>query len=307
MISIRTVLCPVDFSPATARQVDVAADLCRAFGARLVLHHNVPSMGTVASVGWMWNADHPPVSADQIEARLKEHLARVSNGLAFEARITKGPPAQTVLAEIEAVDADLVVLSTYGKETDEHASVTEQVLTSARRSVLALHDASVEHHTPHFASGAGERQVILAPTDLTPEARAATETAFELARRLPVELHLLHLLPEGSRKRSDFEGLAAQARHELRALVPQDLAPHVHLHVEDGDPAQGIIRAAEATSADCIVMGEHTRAPIRRWLSRDTSRAVLREAPCPVWYIPGGLGPRAQNPEPRAQSLEPRA
>ena len=59
------------------------------------------------------------------------------------------------------------------------------------------------------------------------------------------------------------------------------------MHVEDGDPAQGIIRAAETTSADYIVMGEHTRAPIRRWVSKDTSRAVLRDSPCPVWYVPG--------------------
>ena len=66
MMPIRTVLCPVDFSPATSRQVDVAADLCRAFRARLVLHHNVASMGTVASVGWMWNADHPPASPEVI-------------------------------------------------------------------------------------------------------------------------------------------------------------------------------------------------------------------------------------------------
>jgi nucleotide-binding universal stress UspA family protein len=275
MIALRTVLCPVDFSPATPRQVDVAADLCRAFGARLVLHHNLLSMGTVASVGWMYHADHPPASPEQVEARLREHLARISDGLETEARITQGPSSQTVLREIEAVDADLIVLSTHGKAADDHASVTEQVLAS-------------EHHTPHFASGAGEQQTVLAPTDLTPESHAAVQMAVDLARRLNVELHLLHLLPVGSHKRSDYEGLAAQARQELVALIPDDLASRVRLHIEDGDAAKGIVRVAEAIGADCIVMGEHTRAPFRRWLSKDTSRAVLREAPCPVWYIPGG-------------------
>ncbi len=287
MIAIRTVLCPVDFSPATVRQVDVAADLARAFDARLVLHHNLASMGTVASVGWMYHADHPPASPAEVEARLREHVDRVSSGLATEARITQGPPSQTVLAEIESVDADLIVLSTHGKAADDHASVTEEVLSHARRSVLVLHDERVEHHTPHFASKQGDRQVVLAPTDLSAEARAAVETGLDLVRMLPVELHLLHLLPEGSHKRSDYQDLQAKARHELLALVPEDLSTRVRLHVEDGDPAQGIVRVAQATSADCIVMGEHTRAPIRRWLSKDTSRAVLREAPCPVWYVPG--------------------
>ena len=44
MIAIRIVVCPVDFSPVTAHQVDLAADVCRAFGARLVLHHNVTAV-----------------------------------------------------------------------------------------------------------------------------------------------------------------------------------------------------------------------------------------------------------------------
>ena len=287
MIAIRTVLCPVDFSPATTRQVDVAADLCRAFGARLVLHHNVNSMGTVAAVGWMWRADHPHSSPDRVGEQLHEQLARVSAGLESEARITQGPPSRTVLDTIDAVGADLVVLSTHALARDDHASITEQVLSTGRRAVLALHDEHVEHHTPHFASVAGDRQIVLVPTDLTPESRAAVDLGLDLARRLPVDLHLLHLLPEGSHKRQDYTGLAAQARFELGALVPAEFAARVRLHVEDGDPAAGILRVAQAISADCIVMGEHTRAPLRRWLSKDTSRAVLREAPCPVWYIPG--------------------
>jgi len=48
MIAIRTVVCPVDFSPATSRQVDLASDVCRAFGARLILHHNVSDLSVGA-------------------------------------------------------------------------------------------------------------------------------------------------------------------------------------------------------------------------------------------------------------------
>ena len=72
MIALETVLCPVDFSPATPRQVDLAAELCRTFGARLVLHHNRNSLGAVASVGWMWNADHQADSQTVVEAKLRD-------------------------------------------------------------------------------------------------------------------------------------------------------------------------------------------------------------------------------------------
>jgi hypothetical protein len=32
---------------------------------------------------------------------------------------------------------------------------------------------------------------------------------------------------------------------------------------------------------------EHHRESLRRWFSKDVSRAVLYKAPCPVWYVPG--------------------
>ena len=58
MLSIRTVLCPVDFSASTDHQVDLAVDLCRAFGARLVLQHNKVELAVGAGVGWMWEPGH---------------------------------------------------------------------------------------------------------------------------------------------------------------------------------------------------------------------------------------------------------
>jgi nucleotide-binding universal stress UspA family protein len=286
MIAIRTVLCPVDFSPATSRQVDVAADVCRAFGARLVLHHNVNSMGTVAAVGWMWKADHWPPSPAEIDARLRSEIARAAAGLEADARATQGPSTRAVLAMCDAVGADLVVLSTHAAPSEDHASVTEQVLAEGTRAVLALHEAGTDRHTPRFASAAA-RQILLTPTDLGPESQAAIDWSFALARRLPVEVHLLHVLPHGSDRHAGSDAQVRQATDALRARVAADLESRVHLVVERGDPAHGILRAAGALGADCIVMGEHTRAPIRKWLSRDTSRGVLREAPCPVWYVPG--------------------
>jgi nucleotide-binding universal stress UspA family protein len=77
-----------------------------------------------------------------------------------------------------------------------------------------------------------------------------------------------------------------EARRRLRALLPEELAGRAQLHVGHGDPARGIVRAADELAASCIVMGEHTHQPLRRWLSRDTARAVLEAAPCPVWYVP---------------------
>lgn len=283
MIALRTVHCPVDFSPATPRQIDVAADLCRAFGARLVVHHNRHALGTGASVGWMWNADHPYETPKALDAKLRECVARVPDGVAAEPVITEGPLSHMIMAVGDAVKADLVVLTTHGTHAEDHESITRRTLDIGKRAVLVLHEAALESHSPHFAAKSDDPQVIVAPTNLTPGARAALELGFDLARRLPIELHLLHLLPDGRRK----NGLSEQDAHSrMRALVPDDLTDRVKLDVERGDPARGIAEAADRLSAACIVMGEHTHAPVRRWFSRDNSRAVLHQAHCPVWYVP---------------------
>ena len=92
MIAIRIVVCPVDFSPATARQVDLAVDVCRAFGARLVLHHNVTDVSVGAAVGWMWHAAHeavvPPVNS--VDDQLRAVVRQVPDGIDVETCITRG-------------------------------------------------------------------------------------------------------------------------------------------------------------------------------------------------------------------------
>jgi nucleotide-binding universal stress UspA family protein len=283
MLAIRTILCPVDFSPATPRQVDLAASLCLAFDARLVLHHNLSVMAIGSGVGWMWAADHPPMSEETAQQRLSA-LVESMTGLDIETSITRGPASASVLAVSEAVAADLVVLSTHNMPPEQHTSVTELVLEAGQRSVLALHDTVSELHALEVAPSAERRQVTLVPTDLTPESRAAVDFAFELSRILPLDIHLLHLLGHQSRNGGHAQ---ADAEHQLQALIPADCKDRVATHVAVGDPVEGILQWAGQLSAACVVMGEHTRGPLRRWFSRDTSRAVLHKAPCPVWYVPG--------------------
>jgi nucleotide-binding universal stress UspA family protein len=282
MLTLNTVLCPVDFSPSTSRQIDVAADLCQAFNAKLIVHHNRHALGSGPSVGWMWNVDHQGDTQAALEKKLQDCLARVPKGVRADAMLTEGPRSRSVLAAAEAVNADLVILTAHGSRTEDHASITELLLEDGRRAVLVLHEPEVEPRTPHFAAGTGDGQIVIAPTDLSPESRDALSVAFDLARTLPIELHLLHLLPKKRGHTSDDEAVA-----RLRAFIPKELEGRVAVHVEHDDPSHGIARFAEQIAATCIVRGEHTRPPRRRWFGHGISRAVLHDAHCPVWYVPG--------------------
>jgi nucleotide-binding universal stress UspA family protein len=284
MIALETVLCPVDFSPATSRQIDLAADLCHAFDAKLIVHHNRQALAG-AGVGWMWNADHRGDTHASLEKRVQECVDRVSNRVRAEAMLTEGPRSQLVIAAADAVGADLVVLTAHGSHAEDHASITEALLEDGRRAVLVLHEPTVEPRTLQFSAGASDRQIVIAPTDLTPGSHAALAVAFDLARTLPIELHLLHLLPKKrSQRRHDTD---SEALTNLRSLIPDELDGRVSVHVQHDDPSHGIARFAEDIAASCIVMGEHSRPPMRRWFRHGISRAVLHDAHCPVWYVPG--------------------
>jgi nucleotide-binding universal stress UspA family protein len=282
MLAIRTVLCPIDLSPATARQIDVAVDVCRAFDARLVLHHNFMELAVGSGVGWMWAVDHSAFERE-VEQQLRDLLPR--DGVPSEVRLTHGPVVQAMLEVGRSVSADLVVLSTRGTAEGLDGSVTERVLEHASVPVLAIHDALHEHQTPRFSAATAGPQTLLVPTDLTPASQPALNVAFDLVRRFTFKMELLHVLPEDGR--APDAATADRTWNRLAALVPDDLRRHVHGRVERGRPARVIADAATHTSAACIVMGEHARTPLRQWFRTDTSLGVLHPAPCPVWYVPG--------------------
>ena len=282
MNEIRTVLCPVDFSAATTHQLDFAADLCRAYAARLVLHHNLQSVPLGSGVTWMWEGEHPGrLSEEEAEERLKRLLDGLPDGFEREARVTHGPRAQSVLAVGEAVEASLVLLTTHGPSADEHTSTVELLLDHSNRPLLVLHDPGQDRDVPHFATGGDGPQRVLVPTGLSADSMPAVRLGFELARELPIEIHLLDVLTGRPEARA-----LDDANARLSALVPADLAARVKVHVEVGEPGATIAEAADRLGATCIVMGEHTHSLLRGWFKRDHTREVLRRAHCPVWYVP---------------------
>jgi nucleotide-binding universal stress UspA family protein len=291
MEAIRTILSPIDFSSATKRQLDYAVDLCRLFGAKLVLHHNLETAPPGAAVGWMWNEAHPEEpTEDGDEERLRALMAELPADLEVEAKITHGLPSTAVVKVGELVDADLVVITTHGTAGDDHSSVTEQVVDNARCGVLALHEARDESAPPRLVAEGATSRPIVVPTDFSRESMAAVDCAFALARRLSLEAHLLHVVaPGGGSKPAGAEAVAAlveECRQSLADLVPADLAGRVPVHVVVGDPGHEIAAAVDRLGAAFVVMGEHTKGGWRRWFTRDTSRAVLHEVRCPVWYVP---------------------
>lgn len=298
MKDIRTILCPVDLSSFSRREVELAVELARTFGARLVLHHNMSATGFGMAKSWEWKQSHPAAGEDRPrEEKLADLVRHVPEDVPVESLITSGPLAMGVSSLAEQLPADLVLLGCHGCDTEEHTSLTEDLMGRCNCPILTIHEGEDREWLLHLGDDRRRPLRLLVPTDFSPGGQEAVDYAFGLAELLPAELHLLHVIngspapvrvtdPGIGPAVSYREAAQAEAEEKLGDLVPPDMDERCIRHLKFGRADEAILRAAEELDPDLIVMGEHARDLVRRFLTRDTAKGVLHSAVCPVWFVP---------------------
>ena len=141
-MDIKTVLCPLDFTELSRRELDLAVDMASRCSARLILEHNVdPQPPGGLAVSWMWRGAHVGQGANreaEAEVRLREVMARLPPEVVCEARLTRGPVDEMLTELARRLPADLLVMGSHGWSVPRHRSVTERVLSHSPCPVLTL-------------------------------------------------------------------------------------------------------------------------------------------------------------------------
>lgn len=289
MASGEIVLCGLDFSDLSKQELALSIEVCEAFQAKLVLHHNLAAAGPGFTRVWEWNEVHraDAESSNAAADRLREILAGVPATVDVEASISSGPTAALVLQLAQSLPASLVILGSHGWSTADHASVTERVLESCPCPVLTVNEETDAVRRFRLRADAGGTIRAAVALDLSAGLRWPLEYAFALARRLPaLHLDLLHVRPD----ERGLEG-AGRSRRELESRIPLELAERVDVYVQEGDQIEEIVRFTQERRSSFVLMGEHARSFFRRFFTRDTAREVLHRATCPVWFVPPGAKP----------------
>ena len=151
---------------------------------------------------------------------------------------------------------------------------------------------------------------VLCATDFSLNAAAALEAAVAIARPSKAEIVVMHVSPFTVRSAvgavcppTTPPDIDEETRADLVETLDRFARPAIAAGAKtgrvlrQGDPGEEIVREAQRTHADLIVMGRHSRAGPARWFLGSVSEAVVSRARCPVMVT--GAFPRQCAEAPR--------
>lgn len=291
-IMLRNILFTTDFSPCSDTALPYALSLARKYGASLYAAHVMPTLADIVCIspeGWSALADEIELQAEQQVAELEGNLKEVPHRVL----IPKGKISDVVGEVISGNAIDLVVLGTHGRTGIGKlvlGSIAEEIFRRARCPVL-----SVGPHASHKWDRQAEFHHILFATDFSPESLAALPYAISLAEEDEAQLALLHVVRQPAAGIVDLEAVTVYLELRLRQLIPPDAEPWCHAEclVELGEqfasPAEGILKVANDSATDLIVLGVrsvHGKLGLVAHLASTTAK-VLAHAACPVLTVRG--------------------
>lgn len=303
MVSIKNVLCPVDFSEFSRHAFDRAVAIAQAYGAGVTAIHVVQTQAPPPFIPYGATGS---LDAFTLSPADRDHLARE-----LAAFVAHDPPvtvpvthkvidgfsiAREIVTEAIATSADLIVMGTHGRTGFQRfllGSVTERLLRAAPCPVLTVGEADARMHGDDATF-----KRILCAVDFSDCSLAALDFAVSLAERSKSEISAVNVIewtPVGYDPLigppTDLAGyrMAAEvvSRERLHTVVQQAAhdVPTIGEIVSAGKPHHEIVRIAEQLKADLIVIGIHGRNPLDRMLFGSTAEPLVRHATCPVLTV----------------------
>lgn len=269
-MSIRpSILCPIDYSDASATALRYAAAIAEHFYTRLiVLSVEDPLLATAMDLGTgvSWTR---AASEKEIASFVKDVFGEGSATLAMcEYEATVGKPAVDILRVARERSCELIVMSSHGLTGARKlffGSTTERVLRETNVPVLVT--PPVNPGPVHIEEATQLLGRIVVPVDLSPASTYQTRIAGGLAEALNIPLILLHVIePVRSRLltglnlarlESNRRAEAEEALDRLLAVVPPGARAKAEALIVSGDPAEEAARVIHDRHAGLVVMGLH--------------------------------------------------
>ena len=266
---LNKVLVATDGSEYSAGAIRTGIALAKSHGARLTglsIALNNPEYSTLV-----------PNLQEEAEKRAREALVSFEAETGGDAETTTyeaADPAQGIIAAADELGADIIVMGRRGKRGLARVMVGE---ATARVVGHATCPVLVAPRPAHL----WVKHILLA-TDGSPYSEAAALVAGHLAKQagLPISVVSVVTSSHSEERRKAAEQAVATKVERLKGLGLQ-----VEGRVVEGRPDEAIVKAAEDTGADLIVVGSHGRTGLKRILLGSVAERVIGNANCPVLVV----------------------
>lgn len=285
-IRLAKVLVATDFSPVSNHALDYAISLAKRYDSHIYLAHVIS--------GEAYPLAAPEVTVGLVESQRRAAENKIQemlfsgrlNDVPYDIVIEEGSLWPAIEKVIEKLEIDLVVLGTHGIGAVQKlviGSGAEQIFRQCSQPVLTVGPRvnGGEHPDVVFKH-------VLFPTDFGLGCEREAAYAFSIGQEHDARVTLLHVV----RHLDDYsdDGLTLKretVKNHLQELVPGGAEAwcETKLRLAVGEPAAEILRYAEETKADLIVMGAKARRGLAGHVPGTTAYKVVSKAHCPVLTV----------------------
>jgi len=253
MTRFLSLICPVDFSDASRGALSHAAAIADHFGAEITVLAVVDPFVAAISAAEPMSTTVENETEQALKRFCQDTLAHLPPGpRGLRLRYAIGTPALEILREAHESHADLIVMSSHGRQGIRKmvfGSTTERVLRETHVPVLITPASRTT--APPLSELAGQIHEVVAPLDLTTFSTRQLKVAVAIADAAGVPLALAHVVTPDISAHGDRQHLS-----KLQASVTPRVPTECLLL--SGEPAEEIVKLAASRHANLIVMGLHS-------------------------------------------------
>lgn len=226
----------------------------------------------------------------EAKSKLASQLAQLgAKDIRCEGHVILGSPLEELQDYLNEHAGDLLIVGQTGM------SQLGQVLlgSTAERLIRYIVQPVMVVHQTHPA----EIQHICVAVDMSENSFLALSQAARIARSIDAKLSILHVddahthFPYLSLRGLFKEGHRSQAEEETRAQLEAWLETcnltglTTEVVLRSGTPASEIVRHAEESECDLLVLGSLGRTGVTRFLIGNTAESVARAMPCSLLVV----------------------
>lgn len=309
----KRILVPLDGSKRAEQAVPVAARVARASGGTVILMQAAPSPINFQVEKKPHGEVYSEDSVGEIEALSMNYLDTASKmaelvGVKIETRVVFGHTAPSILAAVEPLDVDLIVMCSHGYSGFKRwtlGSIAHKIIPHSPVPVLVLRDGGPTLSAKPLS--------VLVPLDGSPLAesvlRPVVQLTTALASSMNITLHLLRVvdLPAnpgyGKFVANAFvDQLRDEAKHEAqiylaavaqRLIDSEDTVPGLIVTTSisvNSDVAEALVQVTEQElhaggRFDLVAMATHGRGGLQRWAMGSITERVLNHSMLPLFIV----------------------